>query len=96
MYRELLDPTDDVLTHRCILLICPVCTDFDRTISGGVVADTEVPMFALLRGTVGLPVDNPTWWPDGIPRTGFAPPTVDLLERTLRALRSSLDSTIAG
>lgn len=52
-------------------------------------------MFALLRGTVGLPLDNSTWWPDGIPRTGFAPPTVDLLERTLRALRA-LPAPIAG
>jgi hypothetical protein len=95
MLRQLLDQTDDVLTHRCILLICPVCTDLDRTMSG-VVADTDVPMFALLRGTVGLPLDNPTWWPDGIPRTGFAPPTVDLLERTLRALRASVLPTIAG
>ena len=32
MLRQLLDQTDDVLTHRCILLICPVCTDLDRTI----------------------------------------------------------------
>jgi hypothetical protein len=95
MLRELLDPTDDVLTHRCILLICPVCTDLDRTSSGATVADTDVPMFALLRGTVGLPLDNSTWWPDGIPRTGFAPPTVDLLERTLRALRA-LPAPIAG
>lgn len=96
MLRQLLDPTDDVLSHRCILLICPVCTDFDRMVSGGVVEDTEVPMFALLRGTVGLPLDNPTWWPAGIPRTGFSQPTVDLLERTLRALRASLAPTIAG
>jgi hypothetical protein len=96
MLRQLLDPTDDVLTHRCILLICPVCTDLDRTIAGEVVADAEVPMFALLRGTVGLPVDNPTWWPAGVPRTGFAQPTVDLLERTLLALQASLAPTIAG
>ena len=96
MLRQLLDPTDDVLTHRCILLICPVCTDLDRTIFGDVVADTEVPMFAQLRGTVGLPLDNPTWWPEGVPRTGFAQPTVDLLERTLRALRASVVPTIAG
>lgn len=84
------------MTHRCLLLICPVCTVLDRTASGDVVADTEVPMFALLRGTVGLPLDNPTWWPDGIPRTGFAQPTVDLLERTLHALQASLAATIAG
>lgn len=96
MLRQLLDPTDDVLTHRCILLICPVCTELDRTIAGDVVADTDVPMFALLRGTVGLPLDNPTWWPEGVPRTGFAQPTVDLLERTLRALRASVVPTIAG
>jgi hypothetical protein len=96
MLRQLLDPMDDVLTHRCILLICPVCTDLDRTISGDVVADTDVPMFALLRGTVGLPLDNPAWWPEGVPRTGFAQPTVDLLERTLRALRASVVPTIAG
>lgn len=96
MLRQLLDQTDDVLTHRCILLICPVCTELDRTISGGVVADTEVPMFALLRGMVGLPLDNPTWWPEGVPRTGFAQPSVDLLERTLRALRALPVKPIAG
>ncbi|TGN63112.1 hypothetical protein EXE59_03505 [Nocardioides eburneiflavus] len=92
----MLGPTDDVLTHRCILLICPVCTDLDRTISGTAIADTEVPMFARLRGTVGLPLDNATWWPDGVPRTEFAPPTVDLLERTLRALRALPVAPIAG
>lgn len=96
MFRQSLDPTDNVLTHRCILLICPVCVELDRTASGEVVADAEVPLFALLRGTVGLPVDNPSWWPDGVPRTGFAQPTVDLLERTLRALRAPLAATIAG
>jgi hypothetical protein len=96
MLRQLLDPTDDVLTHRCILLVCPVCADIDRSMAGDAVADAEVPMFARLRGTVGLPLDNPAWWPDGVPRTGFAQPTVDLLERTLRALRSSLPPVIAG
>lgn len=96
MLRRLFDAPDHVRTHHCALLICPVCTDLDRTVSGEVVADSEVPMFALVRGTVGLPLDNPTWWPDGIPRTGFAQPTVDLLERTLRALRAPLAPTIAG
>jgi hypothetical protein len=96
MLRKLLDPTGDVLTHRCILLICPVCTDLDRASSGVAIADTEVPMFARLRGTVGLPLGNPTWWPDGIPHTGFAQPTVDLLERTLRALRALPVAPIAG
>jgi hypothetical protein len=96
MFHRLIEPADDVLTHRCLLLICPVCTELDRTISGAAIADTEVPMFALLRGTVGLPLDNSTWWPDGIPRTGFAQPTVDLLERTLRALRALPVAPIAG
>ncbi|WP_191277912.1 hypothetical protein [Nocardioides flavus (ex Wang et al. 2016)] len=53
-------------------------------------------MFALLRGTFGLPLDNSAWWPEGVPRTGFAPPTVELLERTLRALRTLPAATIAG
>lgn len=96
MFSQLLDPTDDVLTHRCNLLICPACTALDRTISGEIVADVDVPMFAQLRGLVGLPASNPVWWPTGVPRTGFALPTVSLLERTLAALRASESRASVG
>ncbi|GAB3015041.1 hypothetical protein GCM10011376_06740 [Nocardioides flavus (ex Wang et al. 2016)] len=92
----MLEPADDVQAHHCVPLICPVCSELDRTMPGAAVADTEVPMFALLRGTFGLPLDNSAWWPEGVPRTGFAPPTVELLERTLRALRTLPAATIAG
>jgi hypothetical protein len=86
------------------------------------VSDPEVPMFVLLRSTLGLPVNDSRWWPIAAPRrsrwfatsdavsqttpeaphhavwllhgeaaalgAGTAPATVELIERTLSALRS--------
>ena len=49
----------------------------------------DVPLFALLRSTVGLPVDDPQWWPEGLPGADdLVQPNVELLERTLVALRA--------
>ena len=86
------------------------------------VGDQDVPLFALLRATVGLPVDDARWWPARPPRqarranwfaasddaapagagtsspacwsigdlvvpvVAIAPPTPELLERTLAGL----------
>lgn len=38
------------------------------------VADSDVPLFSVLRSIVGLPVDDPRWWPARLERRprGFA------------------------
>lgn len=90
--------------------------------ASGPVRDQDAPLFALLRSTLGLPIDDPRWWAArpvrrpgwfassaagaagasadaGTPRpaawviggtvvpvVGIAPPTMELLERTLAGL----------
>lgn len=59
-----------------------------------VTPDEDVPVFAHLRASLGLPLDDPRWWPPRpvgelrAPAVDFALPTLDLLERTLAALRA--------
>lgn len=31
---------------------------------GAAITDSEVPLFSLLRSIVGLPIDDPRWWPE--------------------------------
>lgn len=31
---------------------------------GAVIPDSEVPLFSLVRSIVGLPIDDPRWWPE--------------------------------
>lgn len=92
----------------------------------GPVRDQDVPLFSLLRSTIGLPIDDARWWPARpvrrpgwfatsrgvrpadartprpaawtiggavVPVVGIAPPTLDLLERTLAGLRAWTSTT---
>lgn len=57
-------------------------------------ADQDPPVFALLRTSLGLPLDDPRWWPPcpvgelPAPAVSFAAPTIGLLEHTLAGLRA--------
>ncbi len=100
----------------------PICTDpLGDPVPpvSGPVRDQDVPVFALLRSTLGLPIDDARWWPARpvrrrgwfassggaapaaartprpaswviggtiVPVVGIAPPTLELLERTLAGL----------
>ncbi|MCW2737133.1 hypothetical protein [Nocardioides sp.] len=63
----------DVLSHGDSVLGRPENLGIGRTSCGGAVADQEVPLFALLRSTHGLPLDDRRWWPERPVRHRRAP-----------------------
>jgi hypothetical protein len=123
MFRRVTREADELLFHYDGSRRRPEITLVASTLSGRSAADDDVPLFTLVRATVGLPMDDRRWWPEGrrarrdphAPRVltwggpalvdaspgrhvavargttlsapAFARPTVDLLERTLAALR---------
>lgn len=55
----------------------------DDAVPDGSIADRDVPTFALLRSTMGLPENDPRWWPAQQPgrrrrQMSVAAPTSDL------------------
>lgn len=80
MWRHVALDVDALTSGRCSDPACPSCVP---------VRDEEVPLFARLRADLGLPRANRSWWPDGVP-TEVSDPTLELLERTLAALRGTL------
>lgn len=49
-----------------------------------IVADRDVPLFALVRSTVGLPADDPRWWPERPQRRRREGPHPGLLAASTR------------
>lgn len=63
MFRQVDTASHDVLVHAPTLPVRPG----DREhwpLADGVVPDGEVPLFALVRSTHGLPRDDRRWWPE--------------------------------
>lgn len=99
MFQQIDAQPYDVLLHGLPRTDRPSDRPGDRTTSSDVVADQDVPMFALLRSTRGLPVDDRRWWPSGGRHVLVTPevyaaahgpttPTTALLERALAGLRA--------
>ena len=88
MFRQLDHDPYDVLSYPHLTVGHPVARPGRRT-SARVGEDAEAPIFELLRSTVGLPLDDPQWWPGDLPGAGvLAHPSVELLERTLAGLHA--------
>lgn len=62
MFRQFDVYPHDILSRSGAPAIRPAASPVERTID--VVADREVPLFALLRSTLGLPLEDPRWWPE--------------------------------
>lgn len=63
MFQQLNEQSHDVLLGRSLTSERPGSTLIARKTSRDVVADRDVPLFALLRSARGLPLDDPRWWP---------------------------------
>ena len=62
MFRQFDVYPHDILSRSGAPVIRPAVSPVERTID--VVADREVPLFALLRSTLGLPLEDARWWPE--------------------------------
>lgn len=62
MFRQFDVYPHDILARSGAPVVRPAVSPVKRTID--VVADHEVPLFALLRSTLGLPLEDPRWWPE--------------------------------
>jgi hypothetical protein len=90
MFRQLDFYTHDVPSLGGAMFARPVVAPAGRRVPRGTVADAEVPLFALVRTTLGLPAEDRRWWPEEmLPAVHLARPTIDLLERTLAGLRAT-------
>ncbi len=121
MFQQIHALPHDVLSYGHVLPRRPVNRTMSRKTCGGVVPDRDVPLFAHLRSTQGLPLGDGRWWPGrhahrdldlamaevaevgatvtvgrhALATSEVSPttrvtgsPSVELLERTLAALRS--------
>ncbi len=62
MFRQFDVYPHDILSRSGTPVVRPAVSPVERTID--VVADHEVPLFALLRSTLGLPLEDARWWPE--------------------------------
>jgi len=64
MFRQIDTSAYDVLSYAPTLPVRPGDRAVWLQTVGAVVQDREVPLFALVRSTQGLPLDDRRWWPD--------------------------------
>lgn len=64
MFHQLEQYPHDVLSRSRDVSRRSVNRSVPHLACDDVVADRDVPLFALVRSTVGLPTDDPRWWPE--------------------------------